>query len=54
MFPKSWINGLTVLVMETGENNHFQIKSKDFHLINLAEDGHLSIPKYENSFHIVF
>jgi len=36
--------------METGENNHFQIKSKDFHLINLAEDGHLSIQIGENSF----
>ena len=36
--------------METGENNHFLIKSKKFHLINLAEDGHLSIQIGEESF----
>ena len=38
------------LSMETGENNHFEIKSKNFHLINLAEDGHLSMQIGEKSF----
>ena len=41
---------MKLLLMETGENNQFQIKSKDFHLINLAEDAHISIQIGENTF----